>query len=108
MKKKIWTILFSPFTMGGNVNQPISTEVEVLEIKTIRSFKFFSFITPKGSIRICDGVTGGIIAQSWEELKANMKGATSKVLNEQIAQAREVAKDCREVSNEEFFKSYKY
>ena len=105
---RIWTTIHSPFTMGGNVNRPVFTIVPVLERKKMQGFEFFSFETPKGSIRICECQTGGIIADSFDELKENIKGCTKKELQSQIDGAKSLAEQAKEMSNDEFFSYYRY
>ena len=107
-KAKVWTIMHTPFVMGGNVNSPIFTSVPVVERKTMKGIEFFSFKTPKGSIRVCEAQTGGIIADSFDELKANIKGCTTKQLQKQIDEAKSTFKNAKKLSNKEFFAHYNY
>ncbi len=106
--KTVWTMLYRPFTMGGNVNTPISTKVPVLEVKQIRGFTFFRFKTKLGTSKIAEDQTGGIIAGSFKELKKNLKGCTKKELQAQIDGASGDAKKAKKLTYDEFFEEYNY
>ena len=105
---KIWTRLHLPFRMGGDVNEPVCTNVPVSERKNLGGFEFFSFLTPKGSTFVCEAQTGGIVAGSFDELKENMQGCTQELLQEQINSSRHLGEQAREMSSEEFFSYFRY
>lgn len=105
---RIWTTVYRPFIMGGNVNQPISTIVRVLERREMKGIGFFSFKTAKGTLRVCEAQTGGIIADSFEELEENIADCTEKELRSQIDGAEPLSKPTNGLTNEEFFKEYRY
>ena len=105
---KIWTTELRPFAMGGNPNHPIFTIVPVLERKRMKGIEFFSFTTPPGTLRICEATTGGIIADTWEGLADNIKGVPKAILMSQINVNRPAASQAEELTNEDFFKVYKY
>jgi len=107
--KKIWTRAYRPFVMGGNTNEVICTYVHIFEERTINEFDFFSIRTPAGTVKICDAYTGGIIADSFEELERNIKGVKREILQEQLDRAKKAADDdATELTNDEFFRYYKY
>ena len=107
-KRKIWTMGYFPFTMGGSVNRPMITEVEIIEEKPIgKGFKAFSFKTPKGTTIIAESITGAIVGQSFKEVKKDVAEATKKVMNEQIEEGKEKLKYGTHMSNDEFFSLYK-
>jgi hypothetical protein len=106
--ERIWTVAYRPFIMGGNVNEAISTEVTIIERRMINGFNFFTFKTPRGSIKVCDAQTGGVIADSFEELEKNIEGLSKEFLQSQIDGAKERFPNMREMTNEEFFGMYLY
>jgi len=106
--EKIWTTEHLPFIMGGNVWQPMYTTVPVVERRKIKGIDFFSFKTPKGTIRVCEGQTGGIIADSFDELIASIKGVPTKTLQAQIDEARPMAATAKPKTQEYFFSKYKF
>jgi hypothetical protein len=111
MQRTVWTIACRPFTMGGVCNYPITTEVKIIEERAIgKGYKAFSFKTPKGTLRIAESTTGGIVADTFDELIKDVKAATKSDIQDQIKAARETLKspDCKKLSNEEFFQLYRY
>lgn len=109
-KRRIWTMGHFPFLMGGEVNQPITTEVDFIEEKDLgKGIKAFSFKTVKGTLKIAESRTGGIVADSFEQLIEQIKDSTKKELNDQLDRAQLVVdKATKHLSNEEFFKLYRY
>lgn len=110
-KRQIWTMGYFPFTVGGNVHQPMVTEIEPIEEKTIgKGLKAFSFKTPKGTIRIAESITGAIVGNSFKEVKADVKESSKKFMMEQINEGKEMLKSgsVKHYSAEEFFNIYKF
>ncbi len=94
--------------MGGDTWPPAFTLIEPLEIRTINGIEFYSFQTPKGSLPVCEGITGGIVANSFEELEENIWGFSETVLRQQIEREKKAAAKAEEMSNEQFFRYYKF
>ncbi len=108
-KRQIWTMGYFPFTMGGNVHQPIVTEIGYIEEKNIgKGFKAFSFKTPKGNFRIAESTTGAIVGKSFDEVKADVKSASKKVMTKQIEEGKEMIKGVKPCSRKKFFEMYRY
>ncbi len=101
---------YFPFTVGGNVHQPMTTEIEALEEKSIgKGFKAFSFKTPKGTLRIAESITGAIISDSFKEAKKDVKDGSKKVINKQIEDAQaQLSRGAKHLSNKKFFQLYNY
>lgn len=110
-KRTIWTMVHNAFSMGGISMEPIKTEVTIIEEKTIgKGYNAFSFETPKGTVRIAESTTGAVISSSFKEAMKDVESASSKVINKQLEEAKMFlqSKDCKSVSNKEFFKKYNY
>ncbi len=108
-KRKIWTYGYSPFTMGGNVNRPIMTEIGYIEEKSIgKGLLAFSFKTPKGTIRIAESETGAIVGESFEEVKKDIMAADKKVIVKQIEDAKKTIEGIPVMDKNEFFQMYKH
>jgi hypothetical protein len=109
--RRIWTLSYFPFTMGGNVNRPIITEVPIIEEKEIgKGFKAFSFMTPKGTIRIAESITGAIVGDSFEQVMKDISAASLEVCKKQIEEAYATLAKGNSLfySNGDFFRYYKY
>lgn len=102
---------YFPMIMGGNVNQPMITEIKPIEEKSIgKGFKAFSFKTPNGSLRIAESITGAIVGNSFEKVIEDVKQTTKKIMMEQINEGKKLlgSGSTKHYSEEEFFKLYKY
>lgn len=107
--RTIWTMLYNPFVMGGDVNTPIATEIGYQEEKDIgKGLKAFSFYTPKGVLRIAESATGAIVGDSFESVKADIKSSSIRIIRKQIKLAKVQASNAHKLSKEEFFKLYKH
>jgi predicted RNase H-like HicB family nuclease len=113
MKKRlIWTLARRGFmVMGGHEWYPVYTKIDVLESRKLKGIEFISFKTPKGSIRVAECISGGIVANGFEELIANIKDCSAKFLKAQIVEGQprpDTTGNKKELTNEEFFALYKY
>lgn len=110
-KRFIWTMGHFPFQMGGYVDRPMSTEIEIIEERRIgKGFKAFSFKTPKGTLKIAESITGALVGDSFEAVISDVKGTTKKIIEQQIVDAKNILHERgkHQQSPEEFFKHYKY
>ena len=108
--RKIWTMGYFPFTVGGSVHQPMLTDVVMIEEREIgKGFKAFSFKTPKGTIKIAESITGAIVGDSFESVMKDVKGASIKFMQDQISVAKKKLQGARKnMSNKRFFELYNY
>jgi len=111
MKMTIWTMGYFPFTMGGRVNAPMTTEIDMIEEKEVGyGVKAFSWKTPKGSIRISESETGAIIGDSFEDVMNDIKETTPQMVAKQMNDAKGLLHSgcAKEMTNEKFFQLYNY
>ena len=108
--KKVWTKNYRPFVMGGSVNYPISTFVQPIEVRKIKGIEFFTFKTPSGAMKLAEGVTGGIIAEDFEDLLTAIEGCDKSFLKGQIDDAIRDFKphESQQMTNDEFYSHYTY
>lgn len=104
MKKVIWTAAYSPFIMGGDVNAPISTEVEVGEPFDLGGgFTGYLVVSPKGRTHVVEAETGAFVGTSIDEVKANIAAGDPAVMRKQITDALEEFKKAIPLTNEQFW-----
>ncbi len=107
--KLVWTQASRPFIMGGNTNAPIATAVKPVQEKNVgKGFAAFSFLTPKGTLRIAESSTGAIIGDTFEGVKKDIKEGSKEVMQKQIADAKVMVKKAVKLEPTEFFKLYNY
>jgi hypothetical protein len=109
LKQVVWTHAYQPFAMGGDVHQPIKTEVDAIEVKSIgKGFHGVSFKTPKGTIRIAEKVSGAIVGDTFEEVRKDIAEGDVKIMKKQVHEGLEMRNKARMLSNQEFFELYRY
>lgn len=110
-KRIVWTMAQRPFVMGGDVNYPITTKVEVIEEKAVgKGFKAFAFKTAKGTLRIAESITGAIVGDNFKDVRKDISAGSKAVISRQIAEGKEILKSTsrKDLSNKKFFEIYKY
>ncbi len=104
----IWTYTYNPFIMGGNTRTSIATAITPIETREFSGIPLFSFITPRGTIRIAEGVTGAIVGNSFEEVENHILSASLDTIIEQLRSARKNRDEAKVLNNKDFFNLYKY
>lgn len=109
MKKLIWTEAYTPFIMGGNVNAPICTEVEVGDpVEIGRGMFAYVVASPiNGCIYVAESTTGAFVGSSIEEVRKDVESADVHVIKKQLKEASERVKQARHLSTEHFWSKFK-
>ena len=103
---RIWTSAYHPFIMGGDVHQSICTEVSVLDVIDLgKGFKAFVAVAPNGVNFIVEEQSGGIVGDSLEAVRQDVKEGDINFIKEQIASETERGRSARMISPEEFWQS---
>ncbi len=107
--RTVWTMGYFPFQMGGNVHRPMSTEVKASELHdTPKGIKLFTFLTPKGTLRVCEAETGAIVGNSLGEVMNDIATAKKSVMKAQVREAKLALRNVKVMTPDEFFKLYDY
>lgn len=92
MKKRIYIHAYFPFTLGGDVWRPISTEVDVGKKMPIgKGFFAHSTKAPNNKTFIVEHESGGIIGSSFVQVRKDIREGTKEMMRVQVAHA------CREM-----------
>lgn len=85
----VWTNAYRPFIMGGDVNGPVGTDIEVGEEFDLgKGMKGHVITNPiNGQTYVVEATTGGIIGPSLEEVRSDVTNAEPAVMAEQLAEA---------------------
>jgi len=106
-KIRIWTEAYSPFILGGDVNQPISAEIDdYLECDLGRGYKGYVVVTPGGKTVIIDAISGGIIGNELTQVRRDVKEADETFLKKQLPEMKKRGQYARGVSVKEFWRRY--
>lgn len=109
--RQIWTTEYTPMIMGGSCDHVITTEIGVIEEKAVgKGLRAFSFMTPKGTLRIAESISGAIVGNSFKEVMADIKGTTKKICMQQIGEGQVLLarSSTQHLTKEVFFQHYKY
>ncbi len=102
---KIYTELYSPFRMGGDVHEAICTNVDALGPFFIgNGFKAFVVCDSEGRPVVAEAKSGGLIGDSIATVRKDVAIGSVKDMDTQVACAVERARNAREVDAEEFWK----
>ena len=109
MKKiKIWTEAYSPWIMGGDVNAPISTELECTGPHKAGAFELYIAKNPiTGQEHIVESETGAFIGTSLEGVRNDIETADKEIVKEQLIAAHERVKEALPLSNEDFWRYFR-
>jgi len=101
---KIWTEAYRPFMMGGDVNAPISTEVEVGEpVDLDHGIQVYIVAAPNGRTYVAESITGAFVGMSIDEVKQHIAEGDPEVIWKQIEDAKERVKKARPLDPEQFW-----
>lgn len=104
MKLTIWTEAYTPFIMGGDVNAPICTTVEVDEaIDMGCGIQAYLITAPFGKTYVAESVTGAFVGNSIEEVRKNIEDGNEEVMCGQIEQSKVRVKKAHHLSPEDFW-----
>ena len=108
MKKTIWTAAYSPFIMGGDVNAPIKTEVEVGEPFDLGGgFKGFLVVSPKGTTHVVEAETGAFVGTNIDKVKEDIAAGDPEIMKKQISDAHEEFTKAVSLTNEAFWRRFR-
>lgn len=104
MKLTVWTSAYRPFMMGGNVNAPIATEVEVGDSFELgHGIRAHLVVSPSGKTHVAEATTGAFVGTDIDEVKADVSAADPKVMEDQLDWAKKEFEKADHISNERFW-----
>ncbi len=107
-KIKVWTLGYSPFIMGGNVNAPIMAEVEALGPFDLgKGYSGYLVTSPTGKTFVAESETGAFVGPDIESVRADVRDADPKVMWEQVEEAKKLLVDVRYLSPKEFWSMFR-
>lgn len=108
MKLLVWTEAYSPFIMGGDVNAPIATEIEVVDpILLDHGIVVYLVTSPKGEVFVAESTTGAFVGDSLDKVRQDVANADPKVMSQQLERARERLKKANILSPDEFWARFR-
>lgn len=91
--------------MGGNVNAPVSCEVEALGPFDLGAgYQGFLVVAPSGKTFVAESITGGIVGSTVDEVRADVASADKEMMARQIENALKRGQEAVAVSVDEFWR----
>lgn len=102
----IWKRGYSPFMLGGEVNRPIKTTVDVVgdPIKVGKGFEVYEVKSPDGRTFIAEATSGGIVGDALEQVMEDIEAGDPEFMRKQVKEAFLERERARPVTVEEFFR----
>lgn len=108
MKKTVWTAAYNPFILGGDVNAPIATELEVVGPFDLGGgFEGYLAVSPKGVTHVVESETGAFVGTSIDDVKTAIAAADPAVMRKQITDAKVEFKKANHVLVETFWGKFR-
>lgn len=101
---RIWTRAYQPMRMGGDVHAPVATTVEALGPFDLgRGLEGYLATDPQGRTAVAEAETGALIGPTIEAVAEDVSTADPKIVDDQMAWARNMAARAEDVPPEEFW-----
>ena len=98
--KRFWTFGHRPFVMGGSVDYVLACDLECTGPHKLGKGQFgFLATAPNGKTFVCEGVTGAMVGDSLESVRADIKRAKPAMIRAQIKDAKTIVKEARARGN---------
>ena len=104
----VWTEAYSPFIMGGDVNAPIATEVEVGEpVQLDHGIVVHLVPSPRGEVFVVEATTGAFVGTKLDEVKKDVSESDPDIIRMQLVAAKERVKKATILDKEKFWARFK-
>lgn len=106
---KVWTTHHRPFIIGGNVNASVHCELEPNAGPFIlgKGYLGYLVVAPSGKTYIVEAITGGIVGNTIEQVRADVAVGEDKVIAQQIKDNFELSLETFPVTPDVFWKMLK-
>lgn len=105
---RVWRPNYAPFILGGDVNQPVCTNLVPDEVLNLgKGVRVGVFNHPRGGRVVFEMSSGGVVGQNVNTVRNDFETGATRVIRQQILDAVEQGKKARMVDIEEFFKPYR-
>jgi hypothetical protein len=101
----IWTEAYRPFRMGGDVRQPVATEIEVGEtISAGFGISLYEITSPHGTTHIIESKSGALVGTNLRQVMTDVRNGGEDVMREQIKRAKKRRGEAELLPSEEFWR----
>ncbi len=105
---KIWTEAYRPFIMGGDVNAPVATDIDVGEkIPIGKGYFIFLVANPiTGRTHVVEERSGAFIGNTIKEVRQDVIDAPLEMMDKQVEEAIKRSKKAEIVGTDAFWKMF--
>ena len=110
MKAMIWGIRYTPFVMGGRVNQEVKSEIECKALVELgQGYKGYVFQSKDGKWRVAESTSGALVGsgKTFDEaismVVEDVRTGDPKIMKRQVDSAVEQSKKISQIIPEEEF-----
>ena len=104
-KVQVYTLAYFPFTMGGNVWQPIACVVDATGPYAIgRGYRAYVVTAPNGETFVAEAETGAFVGPSLKQVRREVRAGDPAEMDRKIAKSRTDAANARAISADEFWR----
>jgi hypothetical protein len=109
MSVRVWTLEYVPFVMGGNVWQPVSTDVEHHgEYNLGKGYKGHLIYAPSGRTYVAESRSGAFVGPSIQDVRQDIADCEDiSLMEKQVTDAIEKSKQARRIKAKEFWRLLK-
>jgi hypothetical protein len=91
MQLRIWPEAYRPFIMGGDVNGPIATTVEIGHLHIVEAapdIRIVELTSPYGTHHVAEVTSGALVGTSMNRVMQDIAAAPADVMAQRIADAK--------------------
>lgn len=103
---KVWTEAYRPFIVGGDVNAPVSCDLEPASspLELGKGYMGVIVVSPVGKTFIVEVITGGIVGKYIDEVRKDVEDSDEEVLRAQIEIGKRRSEETVPVTQQEFWR----
>lgn len=108
MKIRVWTQAYRPFIMGGDVHQPVCTELDcTAAIEVAKGVYVHGVISPRGKAYFVESQSGGIVGDDFDTVKEDANSAPIEEILQQLQEQTKRGQKACPITPEEFWRLMK-
>ena len=85
----VWTRVYRPFTMGGDVDRIISAKLPMLGPYDLgQGYKGYLLTSPRGETMVVEAISGGTVGPDIDSVRNDVLNSDAQIMDKQVQSAR--------------------
>jgi hypothetical protein len=106
--RKVWTLGYSPFIMGGDVHGPIGTNAPALgPFHVGHTYWVYLVLSPSGIVHVAELHSGAFVGLSLKEVRDDIRTGDVHLMAKQISDALAKSASVRMLEPKDFWSRFK-